>query len=76
MPEKISEIGSMVVQMTGHGHTILRHSLDAGKPAPEAEEIRVQKALEDERKKVQPIYNSKGEIIEYDQYGRHLDITA
>ena len=28
------------------------------------------------RKKVLLIYNSKGKVVEYDKYGRHLDIKA
>lgn len=50
--------------------------MDAGKERPERKEIRIEKILEDEQKKVQPVYNAKGQIIEYDKYGRHLDVFA
>ena len=61
---------------TGIGHTIIRRSLDAGKPTPESKEVKEEKSLEEERKKVLPIYGSQGKIIEYDKYGRHLDVFA
>jgi len=71
----IDEIASSIIASgTGIGHTLTRRSLDSGKERPENKEFRIIKKLEDERKKVQPIYNVKEKIIEYDQYGRHLDI--
>ncbi len=48
---------------------------DTGKKLKDAEERRVQKALEEARKKVSPIYNSREKIIEYYK-GRHLDTFA
>ena len=60
----------------GLAHDSIRRMNDAGKETQEAREIRVQKALEEERKKVAPVYDSKGKIIEYCDDGRHLDIKA
>lgn len=64
------------IEYAGLVHAPIRKMQDAGKETPEAREIRVQKVLEEERKKVLPIYNSKGKVVEYDKYGRHLDIKA
>ena len=61
---------------TGYCHNLIRRTMDAGKERPEIKEIRIKKILEDERKKVQPVDNAKGQIIEYDKYGRHLDVKA
>jgi hypothetical protein len=59
---------------TGYCHNLIRKTMDAGKERPDKKVTRIQKILKEEQKKVQPIYNTKGQIIEYDKYGRHLDI--
>ncbi len=51
------------VQYTGYFHENIRKILDAGKVAPESEEVRIQKILEEERKKVQPIRECKINIL-------------
>ena len=61
-----------IVPYTGFGHTLTRKTLDAGRETKETREIRVQKVLEDARKKVPPVYDSKGKLVEYDNSGRHL----
>ncbi|HUS48951.1 MAG TPA: hypothetical protein VMZ91_02200 [Candidatus Paceibacterota bacterium] len=61
-----------IVPYIGFGHNLIRRTLDAGKETQEAREVRVQKALEDARKKVPPVYNSKGKLVEYNNDGRHL----
>jgi len=61
MIDKIAS--SIIASGTGIGHTLTRRSLDAGKKTSETEEIIVKKNLEDERKKVQPIYNIRGKIV-------------
>ncbi len=38
----------------------------------EGEEVRIKKIFEEERKKIQPIYNSQGKIIKYNE--KNLDI--
>ena len=58
----------------GLAHAPVIKSLYSGKEGPEAEEIRVQKALKEKREKVQPVYNAKGKIVKHDENGRHLDI--
>jgi hypothetical protein len=40
------------------------------------EEEIMKKRFEEGRKRVQPIYDIKGKIIEYSDFGRHLDFTA
>ena len=70
-----SEIASIMAPKTGVLHTLIRKSLDAGKETPESEEERIKKTFEEERKKVAPVYNSQGKLIEYEESGRHLDIN-
>lgn len=70
-----------IVTSTNAGFTkfigeVINKSLDIGNKTQEAEEVETQKAFED-AKKVSPvpiIYGAKGKIIEYDKYGRHLDV--
>ncbi len=64
------------VAWIGYGYDRLRRSLDAGKKTREAEEVETQKALEEQSKTIQPIYNVKGKLIEYDNSGRHLNILG
>lgn len=64
------------VQYTGYFHSEIRKSLEQGKVTPETQETIFQKKLEEDRKRIQPIYNSKGKIIEYDNSGRHLNVMA
>jgi len=45
-----------------------------GKETSKTREKRIRRILEDSRKKIQPIYSAKGEIIEYDKHGKHLDV--
>ncbi len=73
----IDEIASSIVASnTGIEHTIIRRSLDAGKEIPENKEIKIIRKLEYERKRIQPTYDSRGQVIEYDDSGRHLDMKA
>ncbi len=67
---------SAIAPMTGYGHTEVRKSLDVGTEHPKAQEVRVQRILEQQRKIVSPLYNLKGKLIEYDNSGRHLDLMA
>lgn len=72
----IEEIASINAPQTGYCHNLIRRSLDAGKERPENKELRIIKKLKEEREKVQPVYNSKGKLIEYDKYERHLDVKV
>ncbi len=67
---------SGIAPFTGYCHDFIKKSCDSGKEPEELKEKRINLILEEERKKVQPIYNSKGKLIEYDKYGRHLSITV
>lgn len=67
---------SYTVAMTGYGYNLTRKSLDSGKENPEITDERIRKILEEEQKRVLPVYNSKGKLIEYDEHGRHLNLSA
>ena len=64
------------VQYTGYFHNPIRQTLEQGKVAKETEEIIFQRSLEEERKRIQPIYNSRGKLIEYKESGRYLNIIT
>ncbi len=51
-----------------------REIFDDKRVSDEIEQERIIKKLEEDRKKVQPIYDAEGQIIEYDQHGKHLDV--
>ncbi len=72
----IEKTASINAPQTGYCHNLIRRSLDAGKERLENKEFKIIKKLEEEREKVQSVYNAKGEIIEYDKYGRHFDILG
>jgi len=63
-------------QFTGYFQSEIKKILEQGKVAKISEEIRVQRRLEEERKRVQPVYNVKGKLIEYSENGRHLDVKV
>jgi len=52
------------IQYTGYFQKFVRDSYEAGKVAPENEEARVQRILEEQRKKIQPIFESKGKLVD------------
>jgi len=74
----ISDIEAIsgIAPMTGYCNNLIRSSLDAGKEDLKTEEERVKINLENERKRVQPIYSSQGKVIKYDESGRHLDFIV
>jgi DNA-binding transcriptional MerR regulator len=51
------------IQYTGYFHSEIRKMLDAGKVAPENEEVRIQRILEEQRKKVHPVYEIKEKLV-------------
>ena len=61
---------------TGYLHDYFLKSLETGKIPLAKEERKFKIKFEEERKKVQPIYNSEGKLIEYNNSGRHLDFIA
>ncbi|RLG15532.1 hypothetical protein DRN69_02840 [Candidatus Pacearchaeota archaeon] len=72
----IEEIASILAPWTGYCYDFIRKTSDSGKETLDAKEARIKKILEDNKRKIQPIYNSKGKLIEYDKYGRHLNVKA
>ncbi len=54
----------------------LRQYSEQGKVSKEAEEERVGNILKQEAETVQPIYNSKGKLIEYEQSEKQIDVMA
>ncbi|VVB83331.1 Uncharacterised protein [uncultured archaeon] len=59
---------------TGQLHDSFSKYFDSGKIPLYKEERKIKIKFEEDRKKVQPIYNAQGKIIEYNYLGRHLDI--
>jgi len=51
------------IQYSGYFYTEIRKLIDAGKVAPVNEEIRVQKILEEQRKRIEPVYETKGTLV-------------
>ncbi|MAG50119.1 hypothetical protein CL621_00580 [archaeon] len=72
----IGEIASILAPKTGYCYYLIIKISDAGKETKESVEKRVQEVFEDDRKRVLPVYNAKGKLIGYDQYGRHFDIKG
>ena len=69
----ISETG---VVFTGYLNDYFSKSLEVGKIPQAKEERKLKIKFEEDRKKVQPIYNSQGKLIDYTDSGRHLDFMA
>lgn len=61
---------------TGYFHDYFSQSLNSGKIPEYKEERKLKIKFEEDRKKVQPIYNSQGKLINYADSGRHLDFIA
>jgi hypothetical protein len=66
---------SIAAHEIGFFYNYIREILNTGPIAQEVEEERVIKKLKEEKKKVQPIYNATGQLIEFDEHGKHLDVT-
>lgn len=64
------------VQYSGYFQTDIRKILNNKKTNPENEEVKIQNFLEEERKRVQPVYNLKGKLIGYKSIGRHLNVLV
>mgnify|MGYP001597738302 CR=1 FL=1 len=59
----------------GYFYNNIRGIFNDERVSQEIEKERIIKELREERKRVQPIYNAKGQIIEYDKSGgRHLEV--
>lgn len=64
------------IQYSGYFQNNVRKLQEAGKVAEVSEEARVSKILEEDRKKVQPIYESRGKIIRHYEVGKRIDILV
>lgn len=61
---------------TGYLYNYIKEILNTETVSQEVEEERVIKRLKEEKKiMIQPIYNAEGQLIEFDEHGKHLDIT-
>ena len=72
----MNEIIITTIQGTGYFQNNIRKTHEQGRVAPEVQEAIFQSRLEDEKKRVQPTYNSRGRLVEYDNSGRRLNISA
>lgn len=72
----IEEIRITTSQGTGLPQIFLRKNEEQGRIAPETMEAIFQSRLEDEKKRVQLTYNSRGKLVEYDNSGIRLNISA
>lgn len=72
----MNEILTATIQGTGYFQNNIRKNHEQGKVAPNTMEAIFQSRMEDEKKKIQPIYNSRGKLVEYDNSGRRLNILA
>jgi len=52
-----------VVQYSGYFQNEIRKLLNAGKVNEATEETRIQRILEEQRKRVQPVYEGKGKLV-------------
>lgn len=72
----LEEIRTTTIQGTGYFRKPVRDSLEQGKVAEETKEAIFQNKAEDERKRIQVIYNSRGKLIEYDSRGKRLNVLV
>lgn len=64
------------VQNTGMVQKPVRLMFEQGKVAPEVQEAIYQNKAEEEKKKIQPVYNSRGKLVDNRQLGGYLNLTA
>jgi hypothetical protein len=72
----MNEIAITTIQGTGYFQNPIRKTLEQGKLAPEVREVMFQNKMKEEEKRIQPIYNSRGKIIEEDISGRRLNMLV
>jgi len=70
----IKGISETSIIFTGYWYDFFSKYFDSGKIPSYKEERKIKLKFEEERKKVQPIYNSHGKLIEHNYLGRNLDI--
>ncbi len=71
----IEGVNSTSAAFTGYFNDYFSRSLNSGKVPEYKEERKLKIKFEEDRKKIQPIYNSQGKLIDYDDSGRHLDFN-
>jgi hypothetical protein len=71
-----SSIESATYSIMSHGHSFITKGLNAGKPSKESQEAIIEREREEEKRRIIPIYNSRGKIIEYPKERKYLDIFA
>ena len=59
----LEEIRTTAIQYSGYFHSEIKRLLEQGKVREDNEELRVQTALESQRKKTQEVYESKGKVV-------------
>lgn len=72
----MTSIESTTYAIMAHGHSLITKGLNAGKPSKESQDAIIEKEREEEKRKIIPIYNSRGKIIEYFGERKYLDIFA
>lgn len=65
-----------ISQGTGLPQIFLRKMDEQGRVSPMTMEAIFQSRIEDEKKKIQPVYDSRGKLVEYDNSGIRLNIKA
>jgi hypothetical protein len=68
---------SILASMFGEMHNPVRKNLEIGRELQEIKKIRIRKKLEEQEKKVQPVYSSQGKVIEHEAFtpGTYLDVS-
>jgi len=72
----ISGVYSTSALFTGHLYDFFSKYFYSGKIPQYKEERKIKIKFEEERKKIQSIYNAQGKLIEHDYLGRNLDIIV
>ncbi len=67
-------ISPTIAADTGYFNNNVKEIFNDNRVSKEIEQEEIIKGLREDRKKVQPIYDAKGQIIEYNQHGKHLDV--
>lgn len=70
----INNISQTYALFTGQLNDYFSKNLEAGKIPEYKEERKLKIKFEEERKRIQQVYNSQGKLINYTDSGRHLDL--
>lgn len=72
----MNELTITAIQGTGYFQNSVRKTNEQGRISEETREAIFQEKLGEERKRIQPVYNSRGKLVEYDNSGRRLNVMA